>query len=227
MPDTLTHYFLNVIYIMLRLVGVSTVVSPVFPSRIRFGDLEADLVTGELCKDGSPERILLQDQPLAILRALVARPGEMVSRDELIQLLWNGNTNVDFDPSLNKTVNRLRESLGDSAETPRYIETLSRRGYRFIAKVELPQMPNGGRSSPRAWKKVVAWTVAGAACVLAAVLVFNKIQGHAELTTITPVPFTDYPGVEFCPTFSPDGSQIAFEWGGGPESESKGFDLYV
>ena len=201
--------------------------SPAFPPRIRFGDLEADLVTGELCKDGSPERILLQDQPLAILRALVARPGKMVSRDELIQLLWNGNTNVDFDPSLNKAVNRLRESLGDSAESPRYIETLSRRGYRFIGKVETSPMPNDGTSPPRVGWKIAVWTFVGAACVLAALLGFNKIRGHAELTAITPVPFTDYPGVEFCPTFSPDGSQIAFEWDGGPQSESKGFDLYV
>src|SRR5438874_4325191 len=100
---------------------------------IRFGEFEADLVVGELCKDGAAEKILLQEQPLTILRALLARPREMVSREELVQLLWNGNTNVDFDPGLNKAINRLRESLGDSAETPRYIETLSRRGYRFIA----------------------------------------------------------------------------------------------
>jgi Tol biopolymer transport system component len=73
----------------------------------------------------------------------------------------------------------------------------------------------------------MAWTVAGVACVLAAVLVFNKVRGHAEVTAITPVPFTAYPGVEFCPTFSPDGSQIAFEWDGEPASGSKGFDLYV
>ena len=110
--------------------------TPALPPRIRFGEFEADMTAGELRRDGFPEKILLQDQPLAILRALVARPGEMVSREELIQLLWNGNTNVDFDPSLNKAVNRLRESLSDSAEAPRYIETLSRRGYRFIARVD-------------------------------------------------------------------------------------------
>jgi DNA-binding winged helix-turn-helix (wHTH) protein len=115
--------------------------NPEFPRHVRFGEFEADLAAGELYKTGTSEKTLLQDQPLAILRALVARPGEMVRREELFQLLWSGNTNVDFDPSLNKAVNRLRESLGDSAETPQYIETLSRRGYRFIAKVELVQTP--------------------------------------------------------------------------------------
>src|SRR5208282_5181097 len=109
---------------------------PAIPRRIRFGEFEADLVAGELRKNGSPEKIVLQEQPLAILRALVARPGEMVSREELIQLLWKGNTNVDFDPSLNKAINRLRESLGESAEAPRYIETVSRRGYRWMERVE-------------------------------------------------------------------------------------------
>jgi Tol biopolymer transport system component/DNA-binding winged helix-turn-helix (wHTH) protein len=202
------------------------VASPVLPRRIRFGDVEADLVAGELRKDGSPEKILLQDQPLAILRALVARPGEMVSRDELVQLLWKGNTNVDFDPSLNKAVNRLRESLGDSAETPRYIETLSRRGYRFIGKIELLPTPNGGKNPSRAWKFAV-WMVAGAACVLTAVFVYNKIWPRVDPPTMTPVPFTAYPGLEICPTFSPDGSQIAFAWNGDPESGSKSFDLYV
>src|SRR5580692_9263783 len=111
---------------------------PVHVRRVRLGEFEADLVSGELHKDGSTENTLLQEQPLAILRALVARPGEMVSREELVQLLWKGNTNVDFDPSLNKAINRLRISLGDSAETPRYIETLSRRGYRFISPVVIP-----------------------------------------------------------------------------------------
>ncbi len=201
--------------------------SPVLPRRIRFGDVEADLVAGELRKDGSPEKILLQDQPLAILRALVARPGEMVSRDELFQLLWNGNTNVDFDPSLNKAINRLRESLGDSAETPRYIETLSRRGYRFIGKIEVLATPNGGTNPLQAWRQFAVFAVAGAACVLAAVLIYHRIRPPSDPRAVTPVPFTAYPGLEVCPTFSPDGSQIAFAWNGDPEPGSKGFDLYV
>lgn len=141
---------------------------PVPPRRIRFGEFEADLVAGELHKDGLREKILLQDQPLAILRTLVARPGEMVSREELVQLLWKGNTNVDFDPSLNKAVNRLRESLGDSAELPQYIETLSRRGYRLIPRVETLR-----GTPPRHSRFVRTIAFASASLVLLAAILFG------------------------------------------------------
>jgi Tol biopolymer transport system component/DNA-binding winged helix-turn-helix (wHTH) protein len=202
------------------------VASPVLPSRMRFGEFEADLVAGELRKDGLSQKILLQEQSLAILRTLVARPGEMVSREELVQLLWKGNTNVDFDSSLNKAINRLRESLGDSAETPRYIETLSRRGYRFTGKIEVLPTTNGGTNPSRARGNFAAWTVV-VSCALAAVLIYHRIRPPVDTPAMIPVPFTSYPGFEICPTFSPDGSQIAFAWNGGPESGSKGYDLYV
>ncbi len=102
-----------------------------------FGPYRLDLRTGELQKDG--RRLRLQEKSFQVLAALVQRPGEMVSREELHQRLWSNDTFVDFDHGLNNTLNRLREVLNDDAEHPRYIETLPRRGYRFIAPVEVEQ----------------------------------------------------------------------------------------
>src|SRR3984893_15054315 len=100
---------------------------------LRFGSFEADLNAGELRKQGL--RVKLQDQPFQILVMLQERPGDLVTREEIQQRLWPGDTFVDFDHGLNNAVNRLREALGDSAETPRFIETLPRKGYRFIGTV--------------------------------------------------------------------------------------------
>jgi TolB-like protein/DNA-binding winged helix-turn-helix (wHTH) protein/Tfp pilus assembly protein PilF len=102
--------------------------------RVRFGAFEADLRTGELRKHGL--RIKLQDQPFQVLALLLQRPGEMVSREELRQSLWPEDTFVDFDVGLNNAIKRLREALGDTAEHSRYVETLPRKGYRFIAPIE-------------------------------------------------------------------------------------------
>ena len=100
---------------------------------VRFGVFEADLKAGELRKHGI--RIKLQDQPFEILAMLLERPGELVTREELRLKLWPADTFVDFDHGLNNAINRLREALNDSADAPRFIETLPRRGYRFIAEV--------------------------------------------------------------------------------------------
>jgi predicted ATPase/DNA-binding winged helix-turn-helix (wHTH) protein len=101
---------------------------------IRFGTFEADLSAGELRKGGV--RIRLHGQPFEVLAMLLQRPGEVIPREELRQRLWSTDTFVDFDHGVNTAINRLREALGDSAENPRFVETLSRRGYRFIAPVE-------------------------------------------------------------------------------------------
>jgi DNA-binding winged helix-turn-helix (wHTH) protein len=101
---------------------------------IRFGDFEVDLRAGELHKHGV--RIRLQDQPLKILTTLVERAGDVVSREEFRQALWPADTFVDFDHGLSAAVNKLREALCDSADHPRYVETIPRRGYRFIAEVD-------------------------------------------------------------------------------------------
>jgi len=100
----------------------------------RFGVFEADASTGELRKSGV--RLRLQEQPFQVLLAMLERPGEVVGREELRQKLWPADTFVDFDHSLNTIVNKLREVLGDSASNPRFIETLAKRGYRFLLPVE-------------------------------------------------------------------------------------------
>ncbi len=101
---------------------------------IRFGIFEVDLQAGELRKQGL--KVKLQEQPFQILAMLLERPGEVVTRDDIQKRLWPADTFVDFGRGLNRATNRLRESLGDQADSPRFIETLPRRGYRFIAPVE-------------------------------------------------------------------------------------------
>ena len=111
------------------------------PSRagqiLRFGVFEADLAAGELRKNGV--KIRLQEQPFQILAYLLGRPGELVTRQDLRDKLWSNDTFVDFDHSLNTAINKLREALGDSASNPRFVETVARRGYRFLASVEQVQ----------------------------------------------------------------------------------------
>ena len=104
-------------------------------SLFRFGIFEADQHTGELRKRG--RRLQLQGQPFEILIMLLERPGELVSRTQIRERLWPDGTFVDFDHSLNTAVNKIREVLGDSAAAPRFVETLARRGYRFIAPVQV------------------------------------------------------------------------------------------
>jgi DNA-binding winged helix-turn-helix (wHTH) protein len=99
----------------------------------RFGVFELDLSAGELRKSGV--KLRLQGQPFQVLALLLERAGEVVTREELQQKLWPTDTFVDFDHSLNTAINKVREALGDSASSPRYVETLARRGYRFIAPV--------------------------------------------------------------------------------------------
>lgn len=101
---------------------------------VRFGVFEVELASGELRKNGT--RIRLQEQPFQVLALLLERPGEMVTREDLRSKLWPGDTFVDFDHGLNTAVNKLREALGDAASNPRFVQTVARRGYRFIAPVQ-------------------------------------------------------------------------------------------
>ena len=116
------------------------------PHRYRFGAFEADTSTGELRRQGV--RLRLNAQPFQVLCLLLDRPGELLSRDEIARTLWPDGVNVDADHGVNSAVNRIREALGDSASSPRFIETLARRGYRFVAPVQ--RIDSNGVAGPPA-----------------------------------------------------------------------------
>ena len=158
-------------------------------THLRFGVFEADLRNGELTKQG--KRLRLQEQPFQLLAMLLERPGELVTREEVRQRLWP-HTIVDFDHGLNKAISKIRDALGDSAENPRFIETVARRGYRFLADVTVVSDGRGGRGNgdpapiadiaipspvenraPRSTgRRTPLWLVGAALAVLLAIAVF-------------------------------------------------------
>jgi len=214
---------------------------------VRFGVFELDIHCGELRRSGV--RVNLQDQPRKLLECLLEHPGVVVTREELRQRLWGNDTFVDFEQGLNAAVKRLRETLGDSAERPRFIETHPKRGYQFIAPVDSAdgthcafasspaisdsgpivggdQHPRGERhrvSAPR-WVHAVI-TVGGIALMVGMVAAWLR---RAPAATAAPplnvTPLTTLTGSEYGPSFSPDGSQVAFAWDGEQQENS---DIYV
>ena len=138
-------------------------------SAVRFGPFELFVETGELRKDGV--RLKLSGQPIQLLARLVAAPGKLVTREDLQQELWHGSSYGDFEKGLNAAVNRLREYLGDSATEPKYIETIPRRGYRFIADINsgLSKTPSVEFQQPKPrWKRTTR-LVAGVLLAIALV----------------------------------------------------------
>ncbi|HXE89857.1 MAG TPA: LpqB family beta-propeller domain-containing protein [Terriglobales bacterium] len=213
------------------------------PTVIRFGVYSADLRAGELRKSGV--KVKLQEQPFQILAMLLERPGEVVTREELRKRLWPADTFVDFDHSLNTAVKKLREALGDDADNPRFVETLHRRGYRFIAPVgglagngsaagagmapeTAAQVPvTSGRTASE--KVSPAIVLALLVALLAAGTVYMlwrpamQEMPQAAMPAMQVVPFTSAPGAEFTPAFSPDGKHIAY----GAADADQQPDLYV
>ena len=117
--------------------------------RYRFGVFEADATSGELRRQGV--RIKLNAQPFQVLVMLLERPGELLTREEISRQLWPDGTFVDYEHGVNSAVNRIREALRDTAGNPRFVETLARRGYRFVAPVErivLNENPSTPESAP-------------------------------------------------------------------------------
>jgi DNA-binding winged helix-turn-helix (wHTH) protein/Tol biopolymer transport system component len=200
----------------------------------RFGVFELDARTGELRKQGV--RVRLQGKPLHILQILLESPGQVVTRDELRRRLWPSDVFVDFDSGLNTTANRLRLALGDSADSPRYIETLARTGYRFIAPVEVVEVP-ATAGAPLTRRRSLA-IGAAAAIVLLAVAAIAWYTGRQPAS-----PNFQFQQITFRrgqvggARFAPDGDSVLYtaNWDGGPrrlflthpsspESRSLGFD---
>lgn len=181
---------------------------------IRFGAFEVNLRTGELRKSGV--RIRLQEQPFQVLASLLERPGEMVTREELRRRIWPGEEFGDFNHAVNLAVAKLRTALGDLPEKPRYVETLPRRGYRFIGEIASPAPPPLPRVEPirptrsHSPLAIAAGLLASVVFVIALVLAYRWSRQRPAPPTFTPLPFTALPGLETAPVFSPDGSQIAF-----------------
>src|SRR5215831_13312730 len=109
---------------------------PSSTDRVQFGVFELDLQRAELRKNGV--KVKLQEQPLRVLQVLLEKPGQIVSREDLHQSVWPANTFVEFDQGLYSAMARLRDALGDSSESPRFVETVARKGYRFIAPISGP-----------------------------------------------------------------------------------------
>ena len=220
--------------------------------QVRFSSFELDLRAGELRKHGL--RIKLQDQPLQVLTLLLEKPGEVVTREQLRDRLWPADTFVDFDHSLNSAVKKLRQALNDDPDVPRFIETLPRRGYRFIAPIlngekpgltatntapapadqtiphtEPPAAPAVDRVGTPHWK---IWGAGAFGFVLALCLAFwFRPRGtEGENGPVRLVPLTSYSGFICRGSFSPDGNQIAFAWQGEDRNVPQfvpGIDIFI
>jgi Tol biopolymer transport system component/DNA-binding winged helix-turn-helix (wHTH) protein len=208
--------------------GGPTVTDAPADSNVRhFGVFQFNPRTEELHKQGI--KIRLEGQPATVLAVLLEQPGEMVTREELIKRLWPADTFVDFEHGLNAAIKRLRAALNDSADAPRYVETVARRGYRWVAPVSstptvvnrnnVPwcdpsrQPPRSARvTSPARWKLVLPLAAAGAALAIGASLWFQKTEyfwrnpiAAARFQTVT-----DFDGVEQAAAVSRDGHFVAF-----------------
>lgn len=187
---------------------------------VRFAVFEVDLRNSELRRSGV--KIKLQSQPFQILAMLLEHPGELVTREDLRGRLWPADTFVDFEHSLNTGIKRLREALGDSAERPVYIETIPRRGYRFLLPIQEagpdPAFPATKTTLRPSSGRRISWVLVAGVVLFLGGLIAKELRrvpfvtSHASTPPVRVVPFTSSPGAELSATFSPDGKELAFIW---------------
>ena len=192
---------------------------------IRFGVFELDLHAAELRKAGA--HLNLPTQSFHVLKLLLERPGDLVTREELRRHVWPDGTFVDFEHGMNAIVNRLRETLGDSADRPRFIETVPRRGYRFIAPVDKgPKEGSAAQPRPSGWRAGrLMWPALVIALAIGAVVsLYVFWLRPLSRPPMRATPLTSLPGQERYPSFSPDGNQIAFAWDG---ANGDNQDIYI
>jgi Tol biopolymer transport system component/DNA-binding winged helix-turn-helix (wHTH) protein len=195
------------------------------PRTVRFGIFEVDLAAGELRREGT--LVKLQDQPFRLLALLLERPGAVVTREELRAALWPDGSFVDFEYGVNTAVKKVRNALGDSVENPRFVQTIPRKGYRFIAPAahEAPSPATAAAPSVVAsTKRRRTWMIAAALAALTGSGLWLVRQAPAPGPASLPVPLTTYPGSEWSAAFSPDGRQVAFAWNGVREDN---YDIYL
>ena len=188
---------------------------------IRFGLFELDPVAGQLTRQGANLR--LPQQPMLLLAMLLERPGEILTREELRQRLWSSDVFVDFDHGLNKSIQKIRDALGDSPASPRYIETIPRVGYRFIAPVsgnklapvivEQQRRPAAATATQAGSPRLRWWMLAmGAAAAIAIAGLYFFSRPHSPYVRYTKL--TDFTDSAGSPAISPDGKILAFIRGG-------------
>jgi len=210
---------------------------PATNNPVRFGVFELNPCTGELRKHGV--RIKLQDQPFAVLLVLLEKPGQLITREELQQRLWPADTFVEFDKGIYNAMKRLRETLGDEAETPRYIETIPKRGYRFLAEVHKigttagsvfpieqpspkivptsthlgqPAIPRESATEYRQAKRewIPVTSVLFVLLCWLGIWWYTRSRSEAATRAMEVVPLVGLDGAQSRPAFSPDGNQIVF-----------------